>query len=197
MDIIEELKKRKKKVGEYRPFWRFKDGERDGQIVKGNPVFVGRLLGWHIDPRDREGKRKLYDVVTLEGEEYTLPSYAALNRALENVKEGSYLYIEYVGEGKPGRGGKKPLLFEVATMTEEEVAMLKEKTAEVAPKPAKKSPEEMREKGKNFLSTLLDYYGELSVDKAREALMNAGVTIPLEELCSELGLKIQEGKIRR
>ena len=218
-DIERILRERKRRVGEFSPFWQFKDRvDADGNVIKGNPVFVGRLLGSRPDPRDES--RTLFDVETLDGEKYTLPSYALLNRELERVPAGAYVYIEYVGESKkPMKGGRRPLLFEIATLSEEEAKrILQEKPKEEEKKPPKEErpPKEEKppkrraekpapaaeqepevERGVKTISTLLEYYGELEEERARKALENMGIAVPLEALVERMGLRIEGGKVKK
>jgi hypothetical protein len=155
----------------------------------------------------------------LEGEKYTLPSYVVLDQALreQGAEPGKYVYARFIGEGKKaGRGGRKPFLFEVAVMSQEEAeAHLKappkverRKKPEAEPKVEEKPKEEPKpkveeyskddfDKGRSILNTLLLVYPELEEAKARKALEGQGVKVPLEVFCEKMGLKIEGGKVRK
>jgi hypothetical protein len=215
--LLDELKRRAKQAGEFAPFWDFKE----------NPEFVGRVVAVRDDPRSPEDSpRHLWDVETLDGQRYTLPSYVVLDRALaeQGAEVGKYIYAHFIGEGKKaGRGGRKPFLFEVAVMSQEEAeAHLKappkverRKKPEAEPKVGEKPKEEPKpkveekpkaeeysqvefEKGKSIINTLFQTgYAELEAEKLRKYLEGQGVRIPLEDLCEKMGLKIEEGKVRK
>jgi len=211
MESLKELlKSRAKPTGGFAPFWDFKQ----------NPEFVGRVVAVRKDPRsDEDSPRYLWDVETLEGEKYTLPSYVVLDQALreQGAEPGKYVYARFIGEGKKaGRGGRKPFLFEVAVMSQEEAeAHLKappkverRKKPEAEPKVEEKPKEEPKpkveeyskddfDKGRSILNTLLLVYPELEEAKARKALEGQGVKVPLEVFCEKMGLKIEGGKVRK
>jgi len=208
--LLEELRRRAKRTGDLPPFWDFKQ----------NPEFAGRVVGVREDPRsDRDNPRHLWDVETLDGQRYTLPSYVVLERALaeQGAGEGKYIYVHFVGEGrKAGKGGRRPFLFEVAVMSQEEAEELLRKAPrkpkEERPRPKAEEPREERpkpgpeepysqaelDKGRSIIQTLFETgYAELEVEKLRRALEGQGVRVPLEVLAERMGLKIEGGRVRR
>jgi len=201
--LLEELKRRARRAGDLAPFWNFRE----------NPEFAGRVLRVREDPRSPD--RHLWDVETLDGQRYTLPSYVVLERALaeQGAGEGKYVYVHFVGEGrKAGKGGRKPFLFEVAVMSQEEAEELlrraprkpkEERPREEKPKPRAEEPraeysQAELDKGRSIIETLFQTgYAELEVEKLRRALEGQGVRVPLEVLAERMGLKIEGGKVRR
>ncbi len=209
--IRELLRERAKSAGGYAPFWDFKS----------NPEFVGVVVARRPDPRAEE--RHLWDVRTLEGEDYTLPSYALLDRALEEqgAGPGKYIYVRFVGEAqRASKGGRRPFLFEVAVMGKEEAEELLRREArpgggspahrpeEARPEAKKPEPRppakeerpaprpEQLEKAKAIVSTLRQFYGELDRKRIEGVLKEQGIDVPLEEVCGALGLKIEGDRIR-
>ena len=107
--IIDALEKRLKR-GSYPPFWSPKE--------KGETL-VGQVVA--IRPSVWDQNVKTYEVKTFDGEAYSTPNNAVLNRLLEEseIKIGDYIMIRFEGTMTTGRG-RRAKDFSVAVMPWEE-----------------------------------------------------------------------------
>lgn len=196
-EAILRVLKSKAKDSKFPPIFQFK-----------NPgdTLAGRIINLRKSPWNPN--IMIADVETFEGEVYSTPNNAVLNRRFEEsgLAVGKYVYIEYLGTVTTGKG-RKAKDFKVAVLSEEEIVrelgLHKEvqrtlepvaKAAEVKPEtPQPKIPDEVVSWAKNLFS----FYDEMEVERFQRYMEQRGYKYPVEEVAKAAGLKISGGKISK
>jgi len=189
-----ELKKRLRK-GSFPPFW---SPNNAGDTLVGQ-VVATRPSVW-------DEKIMVYEVKTFNGETYSTPNNAVLNRLLKefNVKVGDYIMIRYEGTIMTGRG-RKAKDFSVAVLPKNEAEkILKAKRESIKPlipqgepteeKPGNSVPAEV----KDFIEELFSFYTDgIPEEQFRKYLERRNIKIPMADLMKECNLTVSNGVVRR
>jgi len=198
--VIDALKKRLKR-GSYPPFWSPKE--------KGETL-VGQVVA--IRPSAWDQNVKTYEVKTFDGEAYSTPNNAVLNRLLEEseIKIGDYIMIRFEGTMTTGRG-RRAKDFSVAVLPREEAEEILKSAPQAEEKPelpkpfrpepptpapveAKKIPGEVRE----FIDELFAFYTDgMPEEQFKKYLERRNIKIPMTELIRECNLVVSNGIVRR
>jgi len=205
-DAIRETLSKRLKRGSFPQFWSPKN--------KGEEL-VGEVRA--IRPSVWDEKIKVYEVKTFDGDTYSTPNNAVLNRLLEesNVSIGDYLMIRYEGTITTGRG-RKAKDFSVAVMSKEEAEkILKRGKGEVkplVPQVAEKSVEPAKPETqgrkidflkvpmdvKRFIDELFGFYTDgIPEEQFKKYLERRNIEIPMADLMKECNLAVSNGVVRR
>jgi len=148
------------------------------------------LCGEIINIRERTNKRgeteTFYDIMTLDGKKWTLPTYVILARLFreQGVKKGDYVMIRYEGEGKATRG-RAPKIFSLGKMSKEEIAGMKQGNRE-------------NDGITNFIKSLFAFYDEMNISELEERMKSQGYTGNVRNYIENCGfLKLENDIVKK
>lgn len=168
------------------------------QFKNPGDTLAGKIINLRKSPWNPD--IMIADVETFDGEVYSTPNNAVLNRRFgeEGLAVGKYVYIEYLGTVTTGRG-RKAKDFKVAVLGEEEIIREIQKTAGVVAKPAEAKPEtpKIPDEVISWVKSLFEFYDEMEVERLQRYMEQMGYKYPVEEVAKAVGLKISGGKISK
>jgi len=200
-EVIEKELKKRLRHGSYPPFWSPKE--------KGETL-VGQVTA--VRPSVWDEKVNTYEVKTFNGEFYSTPNNAVLNRLFEEfkIKVGDYIMIQYEGIVTTGRG-RKAKDFSVAVLPKDEAErilraekekvkplVLEEKAMEEKPAPPKTGEGKVPAEVRDFIEELFSFYTHgIPEDQFRKYLERRDIKVPMDKLLKECGLTVIDGIVRR
>jgi len=202
--VIEALKQRLKRGG-YPPFWTPKE---KGETLVGQVTAIRNSV-W-------DQNVKTYEVKTFDGETYSTPNNAVLNRLLEEskIKIGDYLMIRFEGTMTTGRG-RKAKDFSVAVLHKEEAEKIlrakregikplisesKEESAKIESPETEKKIELSRvpDEVKEFIDELFSFYTDgIPEEQFKKYLERRNISVPMIDLMRECSLMVVNGVVKR
>lgn len=186
--LKEELNKRLKK-GSFPIYWTPK--------VKGEEL-IGEIVSVRQSSWDE--KIKVYEIRTLNGEEYNTPNNVILNRLLEKLgpEEGDYILIRYEGMITTTHG-KKAKDFSASVLQREEIEeIMQKKPVEKEESKPKIESIKISKETKEFIDELFDFYTDgIPEQQFKKYLEKRGIRVPLNDIISEYGLVVENDVIKR
>lgn len=193
-DVDDLLDDRMTGAGEYPDWW---DPEDEGEQLQGI-VKDRRDDPWAEDHEDEP--KQMVHVETEDDEEYSTRLHKVLSNLIKdlNIQPGDYVRIEYTGTTSTN-SGHMANDYKMGVVREDELEDADVPMSDggaAAAAPAASGPE-VPEDAEEFVESLMDFHGEMSIDEVDRFLNEMrDYSLDPEEVIESLGFEVENGVVR-